>query len=394
MIYKFLLIWMLVYLSAVKEQTLCKTDEQRRSVNRGHINSQTFIKAYEKTSARNEHFKETILTKRNENTVSDSNKRINSQIFTTPFVNATLTRRQNVIYEIGKKLCPYSDYCRRKKDFQLDYRNAPCCTDCSCEDNCWETGICCPDKEVIVEREPIRRCHASVVKAGKSKLVYNGLNHRILAYYVVDNCPESEQNISVINKCTHKDIDHINDYRWVSDNSSRNIYQNKFCAACHGKNGLTEWRLETRCMDLLLSNFSHLNPLLMSSTCDIINRQPEGINDLYERCTIPFYTRCNQTGLWTKYDPDINWACDIHNSVFFEIKNRNVTLYKNAFCYACNLPGIDNAPTLCMHLQEDNLLYFSALIDYKRSVDLTNELLSPQMPCKVNEIMDQYMVST
>ena len=247
---------------------------------------------------------------------------------------------------------------------------------------------------MIVEREPVHRCHASVVKAGKSRLAYSGLNYRILAYYVIDNCPESEQNISIINKCTLADIDHINDYRWVSDNSSRNIYQHKFCAACHGRYGLTDWQLETRCQDLLFSSFSHLNSLILSGECDLINREPgTGINELYEICTIPFYTRCNQTGLWTMYDPDINWACEIHNSVFFVDQNGNVILYKNAFCYACNVPAIENTPTMCMDLQDDNHLYFSSFIDYERYEHLSSGLSSPQMPCKVNELIDQYMVS-
>ena len=397
-LYLFLLVWTLVDISASTEQFFTKPSEYRTSVKTDHVISQASIQAYKKTtSASYGHEKGKTGTKRNVNTATTSSKElVNTQMFTIPYKNATLVRRQDVIYEIGKKLCPYTDYCQREKDEQIGYRQASCCANCSCEDSCWETGTCCPDKEYIVKREPVRRCRVSVVKAGKNKSVYNGITFGIWAYYIIDYCPESEQNISIINKCTLSDIDHISDYRWVSDYVTGNIYQNKFCAACHGRVGLTEWQLETSCKNVLFSNFSHLNSLLLSDECDIINREPgTEINNMYRRCAIPFYTRCNQTGLWTKYDPDIKWACDIHNSEFFEYNNREVIVYKNAFCYACNVPGIENAPTTCLYINEVEQFTFTALIDYKRYEKLSSEWQSPNinMPCEVDEIMDQYMVS-
>ena len=387
-LYIFLLVWMLVYISGWKEQTLNMSVEHKKFVKKENVSRHMFIKANEKkTSFSTELVSETGTTLSTDNYVD-------TQMFTMFQFNATVVMTRPVIYQIGKTLCPYSDFCGQKKDFRENLRHSPCCADCSCDDNCWETGTCCPDKEFIVEREPVRHCHVSIVKTGKTTSVYNGINNGIFAYYIIDYCPESEKNISIINKCTLSDIDHISDYRWVSDNVTGNIYQNKFCAACHGRVGLTEWQLETRCKNVLFSNFSHLNSLLLSDECDIINREPETeINSVYQKCAIPFYTRCNQTGLWTKFDRAVNWACDIYNSVFIEVVNRNVTVYKNAFCYACNWPEINNTPTMCLYVLDSDQLTFSTLIDNKKYEDLSGGQPTSKTQCKVDEIMDIYMVS-
>ena len=39
--------------------------------------------------------------------------------------------------------------------------------------------------------------------------------------------------------------------------------------------------------------------------------------------------RCNVTGLWSEYDPDIEWACE-HLNLAYKWR------YKNVFCYICN----------------------------------------------------------
>ena len=325
-----------------------------------------------------------------------SSEPVTTQAFTNPYQNITLEqRRQAIIFEIGKALCPYSDYCQRKKVLNYDFRLAPCCADCSCEDSCWETGNCCPDKEVIDKREPSQSCHESIVKKSKLSTDGNEISHGIWSYYIIDYCPETEQNASVIKKCNLTDIDHIEDYRWLSDNLSGNIYQNKFCAACHGRKNLTKWQLVTRCEAVLFANFSYMNSLLLSDKCDIINREPnESTDAIYKRCIIPFYTRCNQTGLWTNYDPDIVWACNIYTSIFTVIVNTHASFYKNAFCYACNLPRIENAATMCMGiLDSSNKLSFRILIDYDRTEDLGKKHLTANSECEMNEIRDPYMVS-
>ena len=38
---------------------------------------------------------------------------------------------------------------------------------------------------------------------------------------------------------------------------------------------------------------------------------------------------CNVTGLWSTYDPDIEWACE-HLNLAYKWR------YKNVFCYICN----------------------------------------------------------
>ena len=348
-------------------------------------------------------------------TSSDTTPFLKNQSQTTPFVNTasgivlnkTITsltviptkgKGPNIIYEIGKSLCPYNDYCSRKKDF-LFFADHPCCEDCSCEDNCWETKTCCPDKEAIYNRAPIENCHVTIVKKRNKTALYNGINNGIRAYRIIDKCPTSEQNVSIINKCNLSDMTHISDYNWVSNNLTGKIYQNKFCAACHGETGLTEWRLEARCEDVLYSNFSYLKSLLLSEKCDIINREPSGSHDLpYKRCAIPLYTNCNQTGQWRNFDATIVWACNLHESTFMETIFNDIILYKNAFCYACNQREITSAKTICKttisNIRNDGRLVFSSLIDYKRDDQLATYKPAFEFSCDVTEMFDPYLVRT
>ena len=330
--------------------------------------------------------------------ITSSSDNVSSMTVTSVSSNTTMDRKQKIIYNIGKNLCPYNDYCSRQKEF-LPFPDHPCCEDCSCEDSCWETKNCCPDKEVIDTRMPVENCHVTIVKKRNKNMLYNGLYFGIKAYRIVDNCPESEQNVSIINRCTLLDINHISDYNWVSNFSTGTIYQNKFCAACHGETGLTEWLMEARCEDVLYSNFSDLKSLLLSEKCDLINREPSGIADHpYIQCAVPFYSRCNQTGLWEIYDQDIEWACNIHEATFLEVEFNHIDVYKNAFCYACNRREIASATAICKidirTIRTDFSLVFSTLIDYRRDDYLESYQPASDFACEVNEMFDPYLVRT
>ena len=333
--------------------------------------------------------------------VSASTESFSRQADTTIQPVTMSLKRLNVIKQITSKLCPFRNYCIRQKTADLTRAVAdsfPCCADCSCEDECWETRTCCPDKELFYEREPIANCHVSIVKMATEAFgdMYNGIYEGVLAYRIIDNCPESEHNISIINKCTLLDIDHVEDYRWEYDYLSRNIYQNKFCAACHGKTELTEWQLETTCKDLLLSNFSHINSLLLSDRCSIRNREPgDGLIPHNKRCIIPHYTKCNQTGLWPHHNPDIVWACNAYDAAYMDSNDRRLSIYKNAFCFVCNQQNIDNAPAMCVPASTPDLplLRFGAFIDSTRNDYFRNKQPSYEVDCAMNEIMDIYLVS-
>ena len=319
--------------------------------------------------------------------------------------NTTSERRNDIVDQIGEKLCPFTDYCRRQKTYLFSEMFKPCCADCYCGDDCWKFGNCCPDKEVIDEREPLGNCHVSIVKQAKNNTnIYNGINYGLVAYRIIDDCPESEQNLTIINKCTLSEIDHVSDYSWVSDDSSELIYQNKFCALCHGVEQFTEWQLQSRCEELIFSDFAGINSLLLSDKCDIINKEPyDRIIPLFKRCVISIFTRCNQTGLWEQYDPDIEWACNVHDSVFIVEENnrhdsaeiKSTYLYKNAFCYACNSQEIEHASRICGASSDlpPTDFGFSAIIDYKRNDNLERIQANSITACQVNEIMDPYLVS-
>ena len=329
-------------------------------------------------------------------TLSDN---VSSGALTTGFPNTASERRESIVYTIGKSLCPYSDYCRRQKEFLPFPGHHPCCEDCSCEDNCWETKTCCPDKEIIYTLDAVENCHVTIVKKRNKTALYNGINNGVRAYRIIDKCPTTERNVSMINKCSLSDVTHISDYNWVSNFSTGKIYQNKFCAACHGETGLTEWRMEARCEDVLYSNFSNLKSLLLSDKCDIINREPSGNADHpYKTCAIPLYSRCNQTGLWETYDQDIDWACNIHDALFLRVTYDFIYLYKNAFCYTCNQRDNHSATTICKTditiIRDTNAPVFSTLVDYTRDDYLEKYKPASDFACEVNEMFDPYLVCT
>ena len=74
--------------------------------------------------------------------------------------------RTNGIYNHSKPIelvdldfCPFTNFCHRNATDALKEDMVPCCTPCSCSDNCWEQGYCCPDKDIIVHRVPDLECN-------------------------------------------------------------------------------------------------------------------------------------------------------------------------------------------------------------------------------------------
>ena len=53
-----------------------------------------------------------------------------------------------LIRDVVAPLCPFTKFCETEAAAILQNEtNDPCCGECSCADDCWETESCCLDKE-------------------------------------------------------------------------------------------------------------------------------------------------------------------------------------------------------------------------------------------------------
>ena len=323
------------------------------------------------------------------------NIKITSKYFILLIVCAAKTTAitNHLIHDIGYRLCPYTSFCHRNATpYDIPILRRPCCSECSCEANCGETANCCPDQDIIDNKEPTPECRITVVKKA------DGFSRETRGYQVIDYCPTIEKNASLVTKCTTEDTRDFQDIIWVSDDISGKIYRNKFCAECHRvTSNVTEWQLEVKCTEDIYTYFDSLKSFFLSDKCQLTSRQPDTTS--FKSCAVPKYTTCNQTGLWPKFDADVNWACQIFEAAFFtrELQGRDTNqldVYKNAYCYVCNVDSIQNTETLCPMpgYYPSDLGVFTSLIDYKSYQQIDEQ--ESQTTCRSYEIMDEIMVGT
>ena len=239
------------------------------------------------------------------------------------------TELQQLINAYGTVYCPHTDLCQSNASQPLnDDSVTPCCDACSCADDCWKKDNCCLDKHRSTIRAPIIECQKTLVK-GTSKYQYFN------TFWVVTKCPETTTNSTMLQKCKGKQAMSLNDYLWVSDPISSQIYNNKWCAECHGINKTVEWRVGTECVDMMQGNFD-FNDIIGSDDCNLIVIPPQNIDVDTNICSKPDISFCNETGSWRTYDKSINQACRVLKQPFTVESFVGKTVYRNVFCAICN----------------------------------------------------------
>ena len=297
-----------------------------------------------------------------------------------------------VIREIGIQYCPYTKFCQRNvTEYYNPIFRQPCCSECSCEENCWETANCCPDKVDINIQNPVTKCISDIVKKaddfGKEKW----------GYHIINYCPVSEKNASLVEKCTTKEANTFEELIWVSNNTSGTIYRNRYCAGCHHvMSNLTEWSLEAKCTNEVYNSFGSLGSFFLSGNCQLTVELPENLN--VTQCLVAKYTTCNQTGLWQSFDADVEWACQAFEAVFTakatdRKSSSTYEAYRNPYCYVCNTDNSGNTDTLCPLPSYDSfdVSVFTSIIDFKR-YQQTDDEESTQAQCEIYEMFDEIMV--
>ena len=244
------------------------------------------------------------------------------------------TKVQQLINAIGTTYCPHTNLCQSNASLPLnDSSVSPCCDDCSCDDDCWKKGNCCPDKHNATNRSPSIECQETLVKGSSNYYDFN-------AYWVVKKCPETTTNTTLARKCKGKSLRSIDDYIWVSDPASNAIYNNKWCAECHGINETVEWSVGTECIDMLKGDFDFKDETNMDR-CNLIMIPPENINVETNGCNKPFISVCNKTGYWRNFNRSIAQACSVLKQPFIVERYVGVIVYRNVFCAMCNEQSYD-----------------------------------------------------
>ena len=287
-----------------------------------------------------------------------------------------------------EEVCPYTNFCHTNARKIVPTEDIPCCLPCSCDDDCLEFDNCCPDKELINgPRPPIVPCRDSYVKPPNGySAVYTGF------YRVIDSCPSSEDISNLNSKCIRENRTSLEDFVWVSDNTGK-IYQNTYCAECHGVKESIPWQIETTCYDIMRANFGNLREILLSEKCNIINIPPEYLKTVTDKytCLNPkkhLYSSCNETGLMDSFDPAVEIACKQSTWPFI----LDPYLAKNVFCAMCNYDiPTSSSDKFCTYFDiRGHDSGFISLIDHTSvSVDTLKETNN----CGFDELFDEFMVS-
>ena len=290
-------------------------------------------------------------------------------------------------------ICLFTNFCHQNATAALNMKGkVPCCTPCSCSDNCWGLGNCCPDKELIGHSGPELKCALAMVKEPGIK-EYNGYNYGIPRYRIVTSCPNEENNKTLADKCAGQNKTSVLDYTWVTDESTGRIFQNEYCARCHNVDRYFKWQIRTTYRSVLSANFSSLPNSIHAPYCELMVELPEDrmhSADNY-RCYRANRAKCNITGRWQNYDSDVELACRTYVSPIIDYSPFS-TVYKNIYCYYCN--GLKaqqftpSCPDLYKGQRGDLRTSFSALIDFTE-----RQATGISSVCDQHEIFDKFTVS-
>ena len=220
---------------------------------------------------------------------------------------------------------------------QYPYSYFGICPTCSCDYGCVRRGDCCPD---VFFRLPKQQCVNRTIVQGRWYFLYD----QQFSELMVTTCPEgSYQHVS--EKCERKFDTHdkLQNFPVTSKDHFAVTYVNKYCAQCHGVKETLSWSLDINCDEYadfnFLSTLDEVINLAYDRKCILqayiperdlpIKVNPEICYESISQETKRLYIKCNETGLWQKYDPSLQYACESKYHMEYRV-------FKNIFCYMCN----------------------------------------------------------
>ncbi|KAL3882774.1 hypothetical protein ACJMK2_029081 [Sinanodonta woodiana] len=199
---------------------------------------------------------------------------------------------------------------------------------CTCAKNCANVRTCCPDNP-----------YSYLKQSCLNIALYRPEGSYQVGRRMVDVCLYHENHsLPICRKEIERSIFDVP----VSSKRTQLSYVHRLCALCslETDNDLKQWEpVVAKCVSSHSeieggqTNTTLLKQLVSEGECILVHNELV----LYDRNCIPSVVNeivegiidsCNTTGLWDRYDPDIDWAC-IHHTTQFE-------QFANVFCYICN----------------------------------------------------------
>ena len=290
-----------------------------------------------------------------------------------------------------QQACPYTNFCNKNASSYIqDGRQAPCCRECSCNDDCWKRGNCCPDKIVrdkglAYEHETCKDTQVSSAGAATA----NGLS-QFRRYFVTETCPETVEDDFVKEKCTGIVTETLTDLLWVSDPDTNRIYRNKFCAECHGIRKYQEWQISTNCLNLLLmENYTQNIRAYPDCRLSVI---PPNTKAYDNQCLVPDISTCNETGLWQTKDSTTESLCNSHSLMFVKQFLLRSIVYRNVFCFKCNSPAGTTVEDICDSSEVGGKRTFDSFTAILNIFEADDTLLEERR-CGMDEVEDPLKVT-
>lgn len=89
------------------------------------------------------------------------------------FVSTSSARKYShyvteLIERLPTEYCPFTKYCQSNATYNLqDEKQTACCDACSCDEDCWDRGKCCPDMKSDTTKPRTEFCRSPMVKRWK-----------------------------------------------------------------------------------------------------------------------------------------------------------------------------------------------------------------------------------
>ena len=207
---------------------------------------------------------------------------------------------------------------------------------------------------------------------------------------MVTKCHPDYTNMSVIQLCNNPGLNGLLDSVIpVILVTNDELFRNKFCVLCNNielENNIIYWNLHIYADRFLIFPQENLLTTVRSNRENIFFTPPKFVTT-QQPCYIPPYriSKCNETGLWDKYDEETELAC---NS-FIDPYNRT---YKNLFCYKSNNRN-ETPHGISWYSECYEPIYESKTPVFIAPVSRGTILGYEQHPCGTDQFYDRELVS-
>ncbi|KAL3882706.1 hypothetical protein ACJMK2_029019 [Sinanodonta woodiana] len=226
------------------------------------------------------------------------------------------------LISVAKSTLGVDSFCNASKERKYERLSYVCV----CDNNCAHFQKCCPDNP-----------YAYLKQSCLNIALYQSERSYKVARTMVDACPYHENHTLPI--CRTRVTRSIFDVPVLS-NKTLLAYVHRLCALCslEKDNDLQPWEpVLAKCVSSHSEmagdqmNTTVLKRLLSEGECVLVYNDliPNFYNCIPSILRVPgIVDSCNVTGMWERYDPDIDWACKHYTSQFEQ--------FANVFCYICN----------------------------------------------------------